>query len=73
MTKEQITAILEKVSSWPEEDQDELIELAREIEARRSGFYKMTDDEIAAVEEAEKTPIVPDAEVAAFWKARGIT
>ena len=72
MTKEQITAVLEKVRSWPEEDQEELAELAREIEARRSGVYVMTDDEIAAVEEAEKTPIVPDEEVVAFWKARGV-
>ena len=72
MTKEQITAILKKVRSWPEEDQDELAEIAREIEARRSGFYKMTDDELAAVDAAEKTRIVPDDEVAAFRKARGI-
>lgn len=73
MTKEQITAVLEKVRSWPEEDQEELAELAREIEARRSGVYVMTDDERAAVEKARKGRIVPDDEAAAFWKARGIS
>ena len=73
MTKEQITAVLEKVRSWPEEDQAELVELAREIEARRSGVYVMTDDERAAVEKARKGRIVPDDEVVAFWKARGIS
>lgn len=73
MTKEQIAAVLENVRTWPKQDQEELVELAREIEARRSGFYKMTDDEKAAVERAEKTPIVPDDEVAAFWKARGVS
>ena len=32
MTKEEINAILERVRSWPEEDQEELAEIAREIE-----------------------------------------
>ncbi|MEI9888213.1 MAG: hypothetical protein WDN08_17290 [Rhizomicrobium sp.] len=72
MTKEQIAAVLENVRSWPKQDQEELAELAREIEARRNGIYEMTDDEKAAVERAEKTAIVSDDEVAAFWKARGV-
>ena len=33
----------------PREDQDELAEYAREIEARRTGVYTMSDDERAAV------------------------
>jgi len=72
MTKEQIEAVLATVRSWPQEDQEELAELAREIEARRSGIYKLTDDERRAIIEAEQSPLVPDDEVAAFWKARGI-
>ena len=40
MTKEQINAVLESVRSWPVEDQEELIEIAREIEARRSNATK---------------------------------
>ena len=36
MTKEQIDAVLEGVRSWPSEDQEELAEIAREIEARRT-------------------------------------
>ena len=46
--------ILEKVLSWPEEDQEELAEIAREIEARRTGVYVLTDDERAAIAEARK-------------------
>ena len=38
MTKEQI-AVLDRINSWPEEDREELAELAREIEARRKGVY----------------------------------
>ena len=73
MTKEQIAAVLESVRSWPEDDQEELIGVAREIEARRRGIYIMTDDERAAIAEARASAVVPDEEADAFWKRRGIT
>jgi predicted transcriptional regulator len=41
--------LLERVQSWPEEDQEELAEVAREIESRRNGVYRLSDDERAAV------------------------
>ena len=41
--------LLERVESWPVEDQEELADLAREIEARRTGIYRLSDDERAAV------------------------
>jgi hypothetical protein len=36
--------ILDRVATWPAEDQEELSELAREIEARRTGVYRLTDE-----------------------------
>jgi hypothetical protein len=73
MTKEQIRAVLDSVSSWPLEDQEELAEIAREIEARRSGVvYVMTDHERAAIADARNSAVVPDEEAKAFWKRRGI-
>jgi predicted transcriptional regulator len=76
MTKEQIAAVLESVRSWPAEDQEELIELAREIQARRTGVYVMTDDERTAVreglEQARRGEFVPDEEMDAFWKKIGV-
>jgi hypothetical protein len=72
MTKEQINALLEGIRSWPVEDQEELMELAREIEARRTGIYQLSDDERAAIKKARRSPIVPDDEVEAFWKRRGV-
>ena len=54
MTKEQIDAILESVRSWPEEDQQELIEYAREIEARRASVYRLSDAEREGVERGLK-------------------
>ena len=50
MTKEQIAAVLESVHSWPQEDQEELIEVAREIEARRQGVYRPTEAERKGIE-----------------------
>lgn len=41
--------MLEQVQSWPEEDQEELAGVAREIESRRSGVYRMSDEERTAV------------------------
>ena len=60
--------LLEQVESWPQEDQDELAEYAREIEARRTGVYAMTDVERAAVgrglAQADRGEFVPDDVVA---------
>ena len=44
--------LLEQVDSWPQEDQDELAEYAREIEARRTGVYNATSEELAAIDES---------------------
>jgi hypothetical protein len=64
MTKEQFNAVLEAMRSWPEEDQQELAEYAREIEARRTGVYVMSEEERAAVRrglaEADRGNFVSD-------------
>jgi hypothetical protein len=49
MTTKPLKEIIEHAASWPLEDQNELAEYAREIEARRTGIYMMSDDERAAV------------------------
>ena len=45
-----VKAFLERVASWPEEDQEELAEVAREIEARRKGVYRLSEAERQGVE-----------------------
>ena len=64
--------LLERVESWPEEDQEELAEVAREIEARRRGVYRLTDDERAAIAEgladAEAGRFARDEEIEAIFK-----
>jgi hypothetical protein len=64
-----IKQIIERVASWPEEDQEELAEIAREIEARRSGVYKATADELRALDEAERSGIATNDEVEAAFRS----
>jgi predicted transcriptional regulator len=60
--------VLTHAETWPREDQEELAEYAREIEARRTGIYMMSDDERAAVNgglaEADQGKFVSDEVVA---------
>jgi len=76
MTKEQINAALESLRSWPQEDQEELLEFGRIIEARRTGTYVMTDQERLAVREglaqADRGEFVSDEDMEAFWKRSGV-
>jgi predicted transcriptional regulator len=63
--------LLERVQSWPEEDQEELADVAREIESRRSGVYRLSDEERAAVragmDAARRGDFVPDDEMEEFY------
>jgi hypothetical protein len=56
--------VMEHAATWPREDQEELAEYAREIEARRTGVYVMSDDECNAVAkglaQADRGEFVPD-------------
>ena len=64
--------ILEKVASWPEEDQEELAEVAREIEARRTGIYHLSDEERVAVrtgmDAARRGDFAPESEMEEFYQ-----
>ena len=61
--------LLARVENWPPEDLDELAEVAREIEARRSGVYYPTRDELRAIDEAERSGIASEAEVEAAFRS----
>jgi predicted transcriptional regulator len=60
--------VLRLAEVWPEEDQEELAEHAREIVARRSGVYMMSDEERMAIRaglaEADHGDFVPDEVIA---------
>ncbi|HEY1264241.1 MAG TPA: hypothetical protein VGF06_12015 [Terriglobales bacterium] len=63
-----LQAIIEQAETWPQQDQEDLAEYAREIRARRTGVYIMSDDERAAVgrgmAEADRGEFVSDEIVA---------
>ena len=68
--------LLEQVEAWPPEDQEELAEYAREIEARRTGTYTMSDEERAAVRrglaQADRGEFVSDEIVSDADKRHGL-
>jgi hypothetical protein len=72
MNRDQIDAVLDSVRSWPETDREELAAYAREIEARRTGVYILSDDERRALAEAQQSPLVSEEEADRFWRQRGI-
>jgi hypothetical protein len=63
-----IQKLLEQAASWPQEDQDELAEYARDIEARRSGLYRATPEELEAIDEADRSGVATDEEVEAAFR-----
>ncbi len=64
--------LLEQVQSWPEEDQEELADVAREIESRRTGVYRLSDDERTAVrvgmDAARRGDFAADDEIEALYR-----
>jgi hypothetical protein len=71
-----VKKILEQVESWPREDQDELAELAREIEARRTGVYVVDAEEEAAIREGltqlNRGDSMSEEDMKVFWKRCGV-
>ncbi len=63
--------MLELVSTWPEEAQDELMKTIADIGARHTSVYRLSDEERAAIEKAlaavDRGEIATDEEVAAVF------
>jgi hypothetical protein len=64
-----IKQLIERAQSWPEEDQEELAETARQIEARRSGIYRATADELQSLDDADRSGIASEEEVEAAFRS----
>jgi predicted transcriptional regulator len=76
MTKTNTKEVLSRIETWPQEDQEELAELAREIEARRSGVYVLDEEESAAIREGlaelDRGEWVSEEQMKSFWKRCGV-
>ena len=72
MTKHEVKAVLERILSWPPEQQEEAAELLLALEARAGEFYHPTDEEWAAVQEglaeADRGEFLSDEEMERFWR-----
>jgi len=67
MTKDQVKAILDRVLTWPEEEQERVALFVREVERRR-GDDDITDDEWKIIEErARRRDLASDEEVEALF------
>ena len=76
MTSDTLKELVREAQTWPPEDQQELAEYARSIEARRTGHYVLADDERAGVTDgraqADRRVFVSDSEVSKAEKQRGL-
>ena len=60
--------LLERVEGWPESDQAELAEILEQIEIRHRGVYRATQEELQALDEAERSGIASAEEVEAAFQ-----
>jgi len=72
MTKQQIAFLLERVETWPQEAQDELIRSALAIERRHGGMYRLDEEERADIREdvaeIESGEVASDEDVTATFE-----
>jgi predicted transcriptional regulator len=71
-----IRKLLKQVESWPPEDQEELAEVARAIEARRTGVYVLSEDEKTAIEEGlrqlDRGEALTEEDMEPYWRRFGV-
>jgi hypothetical protein len=67
MTKDQVKEILDRVLTWPPDDQERLARFVHEVEQRRRGD-DITDEEWKTIEErAARRDLASDEEVEAVF------
>ena len=72
-----LETLLERVSAWPEEAQDELARIIDELERQYSGdVYQLSEEENAAIDKAlaaaDRGEFATDEEMAALFKRHGV-
>lgn len=70
-------SLIQQIATWPEADQEEIAAVAREIESRRTGIYRLSDVERAAVREgidaADLGHFAPENEMEEYYRLhRGV-
>jgi predicted transcriptional regulator len=72
MTRQGLEILLERVSTWPEEAQDEFVKSVADIESKHLGVYRLSEEERDAVRrglaDMRAGRLAGDAEVATVFK-----
>jgi len=75
MTKHEIKAVLDRVLTWPADQQENAAELLLALEARAGELYHPTEEEWAAVQaglaEANRGEFATDEEMRELWQNWG--
>ncbi len=60
--------VLQRAQAWPERAQEELAEIALEIEASLGERYRATPEELEAIDEADRSGVATEADVEAAFR-----
>jgi hypothetical protein len=76
MTDDDIAAVLERVRSWPAERQEDLVEIARQLEEQDASAHQLTNEQVAAVRRIRADirlgKVATDEEMSDLWKQCGL-
>jgi hypothetical protein len=76
MTREDIATILDRVRSWPVERQQDLVQIALQLEEQDSADHNLTDNQLQQLrrirQEVRSGMIASDAEMAELWRKCGL-
>lgn len=67
MTRQEIDAVFERVKTWPEERKAYAAFVLLDLEQEEKDEYELTEDDIAALDEAEAEGEASPEEVEAFF------
>jgi hypothetical protein len=76
MTRDDIAAILDRVRSWPVERQQDLVQIALQLEEQDLADRSLSDDQLQEVRrirnEVRAGMIASDAEMTELWQKCGL-
>jgi hypothetical protein len=76
MTSKEITAILDRVRSWPEKRQEDLARIALELEEQDTRRQSLSDEQVEEVRrirsEVRAGKVATDEEMDQLWKQCGL-
>ena len=63
----QLIEIIERVKTWPEERQQDVVHVIEAMEESGTGVYPLSDEERRLVDEGLASEVVSETEMNKFW------